>query len=37
MDLGISDREFSVITRYFAANHSMTRINYRKLAMYEDE
>jgi hypothetical protein len=37
MNLGVSDKEFNVMVRYFAANHSMTRVNYRKLAMYEEK
>lgn len=35
MNLGVSDKEFSVMTQFFATNHSMTRVNYRKLAMYK--
>ncbi|KAJ3323799.1 hypothetical protein HDV06_001169 [Boothiomyces sp. JEL0866] len=34
MNLGVSDKEFAVITQYFATNHSLTRLNYRRLANY---
>ncbi|KAJ3255547.1 hypothetical protein HK103_006183 [Boothiomyces macroporosus] len=36
MNLGVSDKEFAVITQYFATNHSLTRLNYRRLANYGD-
>ncbi|KAJ3272592.1 hypothetical protein HDV01_005435 [Terramyces sp. JEL0728] len=34
MNLGVSDREFAVMTQFFATNHSLTRLNYRRLAEY---
>nr|KAJ3422717.1 hypothetical protein HK105_006776 [Polyrhizophydium stewartii] len=32
MNLGVTDREMAVLTKYLATNSSMARLNYRKLA-----
>ena len=34
MNLGVTDKEMYVLSKYFGTNDSRTRVNYRKLAEY---